>query len=528
MAATKFLALVAQTIIQHPQMVGDELDEATHERMQQRAEQLSQEMTRLLQELEQRSQEQMLQELEQRSQEQSGLAWGALLFAALQQWQLWAIAGVLVLLCGLCWWLRKRSHEPDSSSEEESSSSDREQEEEEEQEQEEEQEEEESEGEDPDNERDLGRIFAKRIQWPAQNLAYRSRVVEEVVGDLLRVFHEVLSNDVFPVLQTAIRVGSTFEGWSPREDDAVYCLLVPLKPPRGHAFHLELGTTGEMPAKDSCIRVELVCTCMSERLAGEMLCFLHQPEEELRRNQGPSLLGTLCTGSYLDVQKTACWFQNFVRLAWVKVPQSRRYKMKVLPSSRSCKLQLTNASRRTLFIEMMFGVQQGDSDIFLSSQTTEAIFTPSTMWPEDCAVAEAKFFTHMARQAPHDSFHLKCLQLCARILVGTSFSTYTVKTVVMHLLTTIPLSGWRRKHFLLRLEDIMRYLRCCLEEKRLDHFFFGNENVPEEIILPPAFQTAAPLNLFQCLAQDPAAHAKALRELDELQDRLTRLLFYGH
>ena len=207
MAATKFLALVAQTIIQHPQMVGDELDEATHERMQQRAEHLSQEMTRLLQELEQRSQEQMLQQLEQRSQEQSGLAWGALLFAALQQWQLWAIAGVLVLLCGLCWWLRKRSHEPDSSSEEESSSSDRELEEEEEQEEEGEQEEEESEGEDPENERDLGRIFAKRIQWPAQNLAYRSRVVEEVVGDLLRVFHEVLSNDVFPVLQTAIRVG---------------------------------------------------------------------------------------------------------------------------------------------------------------------------------------------------------------------------------------------------------------------------------------------------------------------------------
>ena len=121
MAATKFLALVAQTIIQHPQMVGDELDEATHERMQQRAEQLSQEMTRLLQELEQRSQEQMLQELEQRSQEQSGLAWGALLFAALQQWQLWAIAGVLVLLFGLCWWLRKRSQQPASSSKEGSS-----------------------------------------------------------------------------------------------------------------------------------------------------------------------------------------------------------------------------------------------------------------------------------------------------------------------------------------------------------------------------------------------------------------------
>ncbi|XP_009696186.1 PREDICTED: inositol 1,4,5-trisphosphate receptor-interacting protein-like 1, partial [Cariama cristata] len=201
--------------------------------------------------------------------------------------------------------------------------------------------------------------------------------------------------------------------------------------------------------------------------------------------------------------------------------------MTVLPSSCSCKLQLMSASRRTLFIEMMFGVQQGNSDIFVSSQTTEAISTPSTTWLESYAVAEVKFFRHMARQVPHNSFHLKCPQFCARIQVGTSFSTYTFKTVVMHLLSTLPPSGWRRRDFLPRLEDIMGYLYSCLQEKHLNHFFFGNENVPEEISLPPAFQTAEPLNLFHHLAQDPAAYAKALHEFDELQARLTRLLFYG-
>ncbi|XP_075609106.1 inositol 1,4,5-trisphosphate receptor-interacting protein-like 1 [Balearica regulorum gibbericeps] len=521
MAVTKFFALLVQSIIQFPQMVGDELDEATRERMEQRAELLSREMTRLLRELEQRSLEQSI--MEQRTQEQSGVAWGALLFAALQCWQFWAIAGVLVVLFGLCWLLRKRSHEADNSSVEESSNSDREQLEE-----EEEQEEEESEGEDPDEEEALGRIFVKRIQWPVQNLSYRSRVVQELVGDLLRVFQDLFSNSFFPVLQPGIRVGSTFEGWSPHEDDAVCCLLMPLKPPQGHAFHLELGTTGDMPAKDACVRVELECTCAREKLVENMLCFLHHSEEELRRNQGPSLLHTLCTGSYLDAEKTACWFQNSVRSAWVVLPQSRRYHMKVLPSSRSCKLQLTSASRRTLFVEMIFGVQQGDSDIFLSSQTSEDIYPSSTTWPESYAVAEVKFFSYLARQAPHDSFHLKCLQLCACILGSTGFSTYTFKTAVMHLLNIIPLSCWRRKDFLLRLEDITQYLCYCLEEKRLDHFFFGNENLPEEILLPPAFETAEPFNLFQHLAQDPAAHAKALCEFDELQNRLTRLLFYGH
>ncbi|XP_076199563.1 inositol 1,4,5-trisphosphate receptor-interacting protein-like 1 [Aptenodytes patagonicus] len=513
MAATKFLTLLVQSMIQHPQMVGDELDEATRERMQQRAVQLSQEMSQLLQELEPRPQE-------QRPQEQSGVAWGALLFAALQQWQFWAVAGVLVLLFGLCWRLRKRSQEVDSSGEEESSSSNTEQEE------EDEQEEEESE-EDPDDERDLGRIFAKRIQWSVQNLASRSQVVEELVDDLLRVFKMLLSDSFFPVLKPAIGVGSAFEGWNPREDDVVYRLLVPLKPPRGHAFHLELGSAGRIPVKDSCVRVVLECTCTREQLVGDRLCFVHNPEEELRRNQDPSLLSALCTGSYLDVEKTALWFQNFLKSAWVLVPQSHHYNMEVLPSSRSCKLQLTNTFRRTLFVEMMFGVQQGDSDIFLSSQNTEAIFTPSTTWPESYAVAEVKFFRHMARQVPANSFHLKCLQLYARILVGTGFSTYALKTAVMHLLTTTPLSGWRRRDFLLRLEDITQYLRCCLEEKRLNHFFFGNENVPEEIILPPALQTSEPFNLFQRLAQDPDAHAEALRDFDELHDRLTRLLIYG-
>ncbi|KAM9291425.1 inositol 1,4,5-trisphosphate receptor-interacting protein-like 1 [Morus bassanus] len=505
MAATEFLIRVLLRTIRYPQKVSDEMDEATRKRMQQRAELLSREMSRLL------------QELEQRSQEESGVSWGAPLFAALQQWPFWAIAGVLVLLFGLWWCLRKRRREPDSRSGEERSSIHREQ-----------VEEAEEEEEDSDDADFLGRFFEEHIQWPVQDLATECLVVKDLVGDLLRVFQVLLSNSFFPVLQPAIGVGSAFEGWSPHEDDAVYRLLVPLQAPRGHAFHLELGTAGEMPARNSCICVELVCTCTRERLAGEMLCFLHHPEEELRRNQDPSLLCTLCTGSYLDVRKTARWFHQLVKAAWLVLPHLSKYRLTLLPSSRSCKFQVTKDDNKSLVVEMVFGVQQGNSDIFLSSQATEDIFTPSTMWSESCAVAEVKFFSHMARKVPHDSFHLKCLQLCARVLVGTGFSTYTLKTVVMHLLTTIPVSGWRRRHFLLRLQDIMQYLRCCLEEKRLDHFFLGNERVPEKIVLPPAFQTAKPLNLFQRLAQDPPTQAEALREFVELRDRLTRLLIYGY
>ncbi|XP_074004873.1 inositol 1,4,5-trisphosphate receptor-interacting protein-like 1 [Numenius arquata] len=502
MAATMVRALLVLSVFQLLSMAGNDLDEATCERMRLREEFLNQETTGLL------------EELEQRSQEQSSFDQGALLFTTLQQWQFWAVAGVLVLLFGLCWWIWKRSHQPESSCEEESSGSSTEDEE------------EESEGEDSDDEGRLVKIFAKRIRGALLSTAFKRRVAEDLVSDLLGVFQARLANSFFPVLGPAIGVGSAFEGWNPRGRDAVYRLLVPLKPPRGHSFQLELGTAEEMPAKN-CVRVQLECTCMKDQRVENMLCFVHQPEEALSRNQDSSFLSSLCTGFYLDAQKIARCFQTLVSSAWGEMTQWHHYSMKVLTSCRSCKMQLRNASGRFLFVEVMFGVQQGDSDIFLSSQATEAIFTPGTTWAESYAVAEAKFFRHMAKQAPQDTFHLKCLQLCAGILVGTSFSTYTLKTVVMHLLNTIPPANWRRKEFLLRLQDIMWYLRSSLEEKRLDHFFFGNENMPEDIILPPSFQAAEPLNLFQCLVQDPAAHATALRELEGLQDRLTRLLFYG-
>ncbi|NWR12462.1 IPIL1 protein, partial [Paradoxornis webbianus] len=360
-------------------------------------------------------------------------------------------------------------------------------------------------------------IFSSRFQLSVPKLASGRRVAQELLSDLLQVSQSLFSDSFFPVLEPAIGVGSACEGWSPQsEEDVVYCMFVPLKPPRGYAFHLEPDTLGEMPQMSMRIHVELVCTCAREQPDQKMLCFLHSSEEELRSNQAASLLHTLCTGPYLDGEKIALWFQTFVISAWSMMPQSRHYSMKVLPSCRSCKMKLMKASGRSLYVEMVFTVQRGDSDIFLSSQPTEALFPPSTTWLESYAVAEAKFFRHVSTQAPPHSCHLKCLRLCARLLEGSDLSIYALKTTVMHLLTLIPPSEWQHRYLLLRVEDILRYLLCCLEEKCLKHFFFGNEDMPEEISLPPAFQEAQPLNLFQHLAQDPAALTEALKEFDKL------------
>ncbi|NXR98882.1 IPIL1 protein, partial [Oxylabes madagascariensis] len=212
--------------------------------------------------------------------------------------------------------------------------------------------------------------------------------------------------------------------------------------------------------------VELLCTCTRGQLGKEdMLCFLHHPEEELRWKQDPSLLHTLCTGSYLDVEKTVHWFCRFMRVAWMLLPQSRHWHLTFQPSSRSCIFQLSKGNE-SFTVETIFGVQRGDSDIFAGSQPTQA-GVPSTTWRETYAVAEAKFFRHVSRQAPQDSWHCKCLQLLTHLLTGVGFSSYALKTVVMHLLNTTPLTRWRRRDFRQRLIDILKYLHRSLETKQL-------------------------------------------------------------
>ncbi|XP_038009582.1 inositol 1,4,5-trisphosphate receptor-interacting protein-like 1 [Motacilla alba alba] len=386
---------------------------------------------------------------------------------------------------------------------------------------------------------ELGLLLVDQIEWPVEDLERGCSVTAELMKSFSRVFVDSASNSFYPVPQEAIGVGSAFEGWSPRDWDGVYRVLVPLDPPPGHAFQLELNSAGPMAARTFSVRVELVCTCKREQLDKKLLCFLHHSQEELRRKQKRSLLETLCTGSYLDVEKTSHWFRQLVRCSWLHVPQSYSWHLVFQPSSRSCQFQLSKGKER-LTVEMLFGVRQGDSDIFVVSQPTEAQkggslsfvssqpaqanFIASTAWPETYAAAEAKFFQHIARQLPCESLHLKCLQLFTCILRDTGLSSSTWKTVVMHMLTIVPLSRWCRREFARRLWDTMAYLHCCLQLKRLDHFVLGNERLPAEISLPPAMRRVEPLNLFECLARDPAAHGQAMQAYGQLHFHLWMLL----
>ena len=329
------LALLA---VQHGLKRDDQVDVATGERMQRRAEYLCQEMTRLVQEI-----------------EQSRGAREATLLSALQQWPLWTVAGAVVLLAEVCWLAREMKLASDSCREQDSSSSE-----------EEEDDDDEQEKEDLNGAHNVVRSLAASTPSPTQGLPDTCKVLKELVGDLLAVCRVLCKRAFMPQMHPAIGTDGTYEAWSVRENSVAYRLLVFLRPPAGHSFSLELDTTGQLPARRSGIHVVLECMCSREPLLGEILCFLHHPDEKRRSDQSSDLLRTLCTGSYLDVEKIACWVQRLVRSAWLLLPQSHHCQLTVLPSSQSCRFQLTSASKVNICTEMIFAVQQGSSGASLS------------------------------------------------------------------------------------------------------------------------------------------------------------------
>ncbi|NWI53071.1 IPIL1 protein, partial [Calyptomena viridis] len=143
--------------------------------------------------------------------------------------------------------------------------------------------------------------------------------------------------------------------WSIHKNITNYRLLVILRPPPGHSF--VLGTSEQLPASRSGIRVVLECTCSRDHLLGKTPCFLHPSGDLLARDKDSYLLDTLCTGTYLHVEKVTCWVQMLVASAWLYLPQCSHCQLTVLPSCRSCRFQLTGPSGIQFTTEMVFAVQ---------------------------------------------------------------------------------------------------------------------------------------------------------------------------
>ncbi|XP_065256687.1 LOW QUALITY PROTEIN: inositol 1,4,5-trisphosphate receptor-interacting protein-like 1 [Emys orbicularis] len=222
---------------------------------------------------------------------------------------------------------------------------------------------------------------------------------------------------------------------------------------------------------------------------------------------------------------------RFVCKAWALLAHNYSFQLMAQPSTSSCKLSLAFESGRALSIEIILGVRRGDSLVFLASHGAETGHPSSTVWLEIFAVQEMLFLQMVSRYAPQDSCHLKCLQILIHLkecrlptLENRILTTYNFKTALMHLLLFLPLWAWGLEQLAKRLQGILLYLRRCLEKKHLYHFLIVNSALPSQIPVPKDFWNAEPLNLFQHLALEPAAHAQATSEFLEVMEQVRALL----
>eukprot|EP00075_Anas_platyrhynchos_P023933 XP_027313186.1 inositol 1,4,5-trisphosphate receptor-interacting protein-like 1 [Anas platyrhynchos] len=311
MAVAEWIAFVLTVLgSQYVGHVNEQADMSTLERMWQREEQLRQEMARLQDEMENK----VVHE-------------ESMLSTVFQQWHIWAIVGAFVVFCGLCWLARCRKTKSARSRKELSSSSE---------------------------EEGVFRSSAMHTFGPMQDL---TNLCKKLVGELLCVCRILCKDNYVPQLNLAMGMDENNSGWSVQKDGIFYCLKVFLDAPPGFSFLLDLDSTGQRPARQSDIRVELKCVCSRERLLGDVKCILHHPDDKLGMYLATRLLGTLCTKFHLDTKKVASWVQVLVKNAWVLLPMSHHCQLTVLPSPDSCKLELTTASQRTIFIELIFDVQ---------------------------------------------------------------------------------------------------------------------------------------------------------------------------
>ncbi|XP_039568319.1 uncharacterized protein LOC120503669 [Passer montanus] len=188
-----------------------------------------------------------------------------------------------------------------------------------------------------------------------------TKVLQELVDELLGVCRVLSRRSFMPELHPAARTDTSPAACSVQESSSSYRTLVILRPPPGHSFSPE--STKRPPARR--IRVALECLCSGEQLLGHT-CFLHAAGGQLPTDQEWYLLDTLCTGSYLDLQKVTRWVQMLVLSAWPLLPQSRHCQLTALPSGKSCSFQLSGASGLHCSIEMALAVHLSSSGTRLS------------------------------------------------------------------------------------------------------------------------------------------------------------------
>ncbi|XP_055980413.1 inositol 1,4,5-trisphosphate receptor-interacting protein-like 1 [Sorex fumeus] len=380
----------------------------------------------------------------------------------------------------------------------------------------------------------LESFYKHRIHNAIRDLPCTCEFVESFVDDLIEACRMLGRREAHPHLEDCLGIGAAFEKWGTVHDTQAFDILVPIAPPQGMMFVLEMRDPA-LGRRCGSVLVESECVCKHEKLLGDVLCLVHHHYRERPAHSGmcsSSTKAALCTASYLDVYKTAQWFQKLLSNAWALVAHKYDFKLSFPLSTTSCNLRLDYRSGRSLSIRLILGVQREDTLVYLVSQAPDQEQLTSVDWPESFAACEHLFLKLVGRFAPENTCHLKCLQIILS-LRGTKnlppgasppiLTSYHFKTALMHLLLRLPLTDWQPDMISQRLQDILWFLGRGLQQRSLHHFLIGNNFLPLTIPIPKTFRNAEPVNLFQHLVLNPMAHSQAVEEFHSLLTQVKTL-----
>ncbi|XP_007479107.1 inositol 1,4,5-trisphosphate receptor-interacting protein isoform X2 [Monodelphis domestica] len=391
----------------------------------------------------------------------------------------------------------------------------------------------------------LSHFYERCIRGTTGDAVRTREFVEGFVDDLLEALRSVCNRDSDMEVEDFIGVGSMYENW--RVDKPLLCdLFVPFIPPEPYCFRPEVWCTSKSVPLDlqgyGQIKVGWInedsvsCICGKTKLGEDLLCLLHSKTND-KTSPGSKMEDLLCfkDSPFLDMDQVMKWFQTALTRAWHRI--SRKYEFDLafghLDTPGSLKIKFR--SGKFISFNLIPVVQCEDSDLYFVSHFPKGrpmgAPTSTTHWFLSFAVYERHFLKMITKVLPENACHLSCLQIASFLLIkqnrltGVSgLSNYHLKTALLHLLLARPASDWGPGHLESRLNDLLRFLEKSLVEKKLYHFFVGNQKVPDTMGIPEDFRWAEPLNLFCPFVLQRSLYQKTVDSFYEMLKNASTLI----
>ncbi|XP_074867184.1 inositol 1,4,5-trisphosphate receptor-interacting protein-like 2 isoform X2 [Carettochelys insculpta] len=371
----------------------------------------------------------------------------------------------------------------------------------------------------------LETFYEQQLRLSPHVLGHSKAHVSRIVGELVRVA-KAQGLQPGPLTLTLrgdfVQIGSAYEQHKVRSPDC-FDILVPLRlPPR---LELEPRCLG---AEEPELRSAFTCALKAPPGPAWPRCYRPFSEGFCVELQGRRCLSSALVLRWFQGHLQRCLgavryrLQERCRIDLAACP-GRQLTLHILPRSDYVCCHISMAVR------LIPAIPLGDSLYLIAlppgawrpppgawRAPPDAAYPLQALWGLNVSKQEQRLLSWLKEQTPANSCHLKCLQLLKglRDLRGRGLeppfgaqwsrvlSSYILKTALFSLLLRGPGHAWEEQFLAERLEDLVLYLRGCLQRRVLLHFFLGNANVPEAVVLPKLLKEAAPVNLLA--AFDPA------------------------